>query len=319
LKKELQINLFSCLNRSYRFPFSIKAIKELSKIQNVDKVKLCVHTEKHLTDQWRNYLTSNPSNLEAMIYSYPDSNYLSKVAKAQETDCKYSCKLDDDVFVGKHVWDFMIDNLGKINNKNPVIAPILTNGIPSVDLFVKDFLNKDDLQEAYKLFLNGRIDTYLWNLDYSEINNKISSMSSWDDAEYWRFVDNSKTKWDVNKVPWFYFLARGVHPARFSAEYNLFIANKIFENKSKFLDKQNYYLDEYKAPYFTNNVFICESNFWRQTVKLFHDGWDEGQISLQLRLDDSAILYVRNGFGIHMAYGMTNQAHLIEHTYINNL
>jgi len=213
----------------------------------------------------------------------------------------------------------MIENLDKIGDEHPIISPILTNGIPSVDFFIKDFLNEEEKIHAYQLFLNQRVPINLWGLDYSSINDKLSTMTSWDDYEYWKFVFKADTKWEKNQVPWHYFNVRGVHPARFSYEYNIFIANCIFKNKAKFFEKNNYYFDTYSAPYFTNNTFISKTKYWRDTLPLFDDGWDEGQLSLRLRMDNKSILYVRNGFGIHMAYGMTENWKAIEDYYIKGI
>ena len=324
--KLLQINLLSCGDRGYRFLFTVKAVKELSYIRNADKIRLCIHGESQVIATWKAFFSRNPCNFEYKLYEYKDSTYLDRVRTAHQTDCKYSCKLDDDVFLPRHVWDYMIDNLGAITHKNPILAPILTNGMPSVELFVEDFLNEEDRNTAYGMFLqqwdrpkNSAIPVNLWGLNYESINNKISSMTKWDGREYWDFVASADIKWETNPVPWYYFQVRGVHPARFSLAYNLFIARKVFENRQKFFGKNDYYLDTYEAPYFTNNVFMCETSFWRNSLPLFDDGWDEGQLSLRVSMDKASILYVRNGFGIHMAYGMTEGQKIIERTYTDNL
>jgi hypothetical protein len=228
--------------------------------------------------------------------------------------------MDDDVLVSRHVWDYMIDNLGVLSDKFSVMAPILTNGIPTVELFVRDFLSEEDRKHAYKLFLTtGKVPENLWGLDYSDVNEKLRSMAEWNPLEYWKFIFKTDTKWETKPVPWYYGIVRGVHPARFSAEYNLFIADRVFKNREKFFAPQQYSFETFPTPYFTNNMFISETSYWKKTSQLFFDGWDEGQLTLQSRLDDSQILYVRNGFGIHMAYGMTERADFIEKTYLENL
>ena len=285
-----------------------------------EKIRLCIHAEHQTIDYWKNYFSINPPhNIEVKLFKYSDSNYTHRVLTAQNTDCKYSCKLDDDVLISSHVLDYMMENLQAISPSHPILSPILTNGIPNVELFVKDFLNEEDQNRAYSLFLESTVPTNLWGLDYTEVNKKIKSMTKWDGREYWDFISFCDTKWDTKDVPWHYFNVRGVHPARFSMNYNLFIAQKIFENKQKFFGKNNYYLDTYQAPYFTNNMFISETKFWRDTLPMFIDGWDEGQLSLRMLMDRSSVLYVRNGFGIHMAYGMTEGHALIERNYIGNL
>lgn len=316
---KLQINLLSCGHRTHRFPLSVKMVDEISKIKNLDKIRLCIHGEIQIINAWKEYFNFNKPSFDVRLYLYQNSNYLDRIKNAHNTEYEYSCKLDDDVLVSRHVLDYIIDNLNQINNEHPIIAPVLTNGMPSVDLFIRDFLNEEDRKTANSLLLSGSIIQNLWGLDYSKINEKIRSMKIWDSKEYWDFVSNVDTKWDINPVPWHYFNVRGVHPARFSSEYNLFIAQKIFENPSKFLGKNEYSFEQIKAPYFTNNMFVSKTKYWIDTLPLFNDGWDEGQLSLRLLMDNSSILYVKHGFGIHMAYGMTDKQILIERTYIDNL
>lgn len=317
---KLQINLFSCGHRMYRFPFTVKMVNEIANIQNLDKIRLCIHAEAPVIEAWKRHFQINKNNFDIRLYEYKDSNYLNRVHTAQQTEFEYSCKLDDDVVISRHVWDYIIESLDLISDEHPIISPILTNGIPNVELFVRDFLNKNDQQIAHDIFLKSRIPVNQWGLDYTSINDKINKMSSWDGREYWDFVSVADTKWDVLPVPWHYFTVRGVHPARFSFEYNMFIAQKIFENKDKFFGKNEYSLETYPAPYFTNNMFVSKTNFWKHSLNSFEeDGWDEGHLSLRMMMDKSSILYVKNGFGIHMAYGMTENAHIIEKTYIENL
>ena len=316
---KLQINLLSCGHRSHRFPMSVKMVQEISNIKNIDQIRLCIHGEQQVIDAWKRYFTENKPNFDVRIYQYGNSNYLDRVKNAHSTECPYSCKLDDDVLISRHVWDYIIENLDLISDEHPIIAPVLTNGMPSVDLFIRDFLSPEDLKTAHELLLSGSVMQNLWGLDYSKINEKIHSMKTWNAREYWDFVSTVDTKWDINPVPWHYFNVRGVHPARFSAEFNLFIAQKVFENPNKFFGKNEYSLETFKAPYFTNNMFVSKTKYWVDTLPLFDDGWDEGQLSLRMLMDNTSILYVKNGFGIHMAYGMTDKQMLIERTYIENL
>lgn len=320
MENKLQINLFSCGHRTHRFPFSSKMVTELCNIKNVDKIRLCIHAEKPIIEAWQKYFANITPRFNIQLILYTDSDYLSRVRTAQNTDYKYSCKLDDDVLISRHVWDYLIDNLDKIDNyKTPILAPILTNGMPSVDLFIEDFLSDIDKKIAHDILLRGSIVENMWGLNYSRINEKIKSMKKWNGREYWDFVSTVDTDWEKNNVPWHYFNVRGVHPSRFSYEYNMFIASKVFENQNKFFNKNEYYLDTFTAPYFTNNMFISETKFWKDTLSLLFDGWDEGQLSYRILMDRSKVLYVRNGFGIHMAYGMTDRHMLIEQEYINKL
>jgi hypothetical protein len=318
MKQELlQINLFC--SKISRFDFTKKMVDEILKIKDKTKIKLCIYGELNNINLWKDYFTTNKPSFNIELICFADSHYPSKVSHAHKTTYEYSCKMDDDILMSHHVWEFILDNLDKINKEHPVIAPIFTNGIPSTDMFVDDFLSEEDRKIAHKYFLTEYIDENEWGLNFSNINKNISSMKQWCGKEYWQMVTNVNTEWDTRPLPWYYYMVRGVHPARYSRDYNIFIADKIIENKNKFFEKQNYRLETYEAPYFCNNLFFCRTEFWKESFKLFSDGWDEGQLTLKMDLEKSSPLYIRNGLAIHMAYGMTRGQQEIENYYIKNI
>lgn len=318
MQDRLQINLFSSTHRGYRFPFTTKMMNELQNIANKQSIKICVHAQEPAVNMWKEYFSQNPPQVETFYLQYENEDYMNRVHNSQQTDCKYSCKLDDDVLVSRHVIDYIVENLKTISLEHPIIAPILTNGMPSTELFIQDFLNEEDRNKAYEIFLKTPIESH-FHVDYTEIDKKVKSMSNWNDREYWDFVSTADTKWQTRNLPWCYFIVRGIHPARLSYEYNKFIAEKIFANKDKFFAKHDYRMDTYVTPYFTNNMFVSETNYWRETSKIHGGGFDEGQLSVRMMMDQSSVLYIRNGFGIHMAYGMTHKSHDLERLYIQNL
>ena len=318
MNKKLQINLF-CSKLS-RFEFTKKMVDEIFKIEDKSAIKLCIYGEESNLNLWKQYFAFKIPTFHIELVLLNSVSYPVKVTHAHKTECKYSCKMDDDVLMSNHVWEYILGNIDNINSKHPIIAPIFTNGIPSTDMFVDDFLSLEDRAIAHKLFTKESvINESEWGLNFTNINKNISKMSTWCGKEYWKMVSEVDTEWDKRPLPWYYYMVRGVHPARYSYEYNMFIANKIIENRSKFFGKGEYKLEEYDAPYFCNNLFICETDYWRDSFKLFNDGWDEGQLTLKMSLDDAKPLYIRNGFAIHMAYGMTQRQGDIEQFYIQNI
>ena len=316
---KLQINLFTCQQKEYRTPLTLKMIEEISKSKYASDFALYIYTEPRSSEFFKQYFKANKPTFKIFLAEMETSSYPDRVNFAHKSQSEYSCKMDDDVLMSSYVWDFVYENLDKIDNRNPVMVPIFTNGIPSADLFVQDFLEPGDVQKARQYFLTEPIADSEWNLDYSAINREIKTWQTWDDVRYWDFVTNVDTGWSTRPVPWYYYMVRGVHPARYSKDYNIFIADKINSNREKFFSKNDYRLETYKAPYVCNNLFFSKTEFWRSTYSLFNDGWDEGQLTLQMDIDKSTPLYIRNGFAIHMAYGMTRGQRDIESHYINNL
>ena len=258
--KLLQINIFCTDSKLHRLPFTIKQFEELKKLQYKENICVAIHGEAGIINSWENYLKLNGTNkLRVQLCQHSTSFYMLKVYLAQSSEYTYSCKLDDDVFVPLKVWEYLIDNLHNITQQTPILSPILTNGIPSVEFFIKDFLTIEQQVEATKLLLTtGTIIENQWGLDYSDVNKKISTFNEWPvlGKDYWKFMETVDTKWDQNNVPWYYKIVRGVHPARFSEEYNMYVARAIISNRDRFFNPINLSLEPYEAPYFTNNMFI---------------------------------------------------------------
>lgn len=314
----LHVNLFCSPIR--RFSLSFKNINELICCGSKN-VRIRIIGTSDVIDLWESKLKDYTGNndIPVELVGVPTHEYNLKVKIAHQTDCKYSCKLDDDVLISRHVWKYILENLNKINIKNPIISPILTNGMSSVDLFIEDFLSDNKKQIAKEILLRNRVRTHAWGLNFRGVNDYISNLKKWDGEEYWKFIRNYDNGWKQLNKPDRWVVVLGVHPARFSYEYNKFIADEVISNQSKFFGCHEYRLEKFITPYFTNNMFVSETDFWIDTFKSFEDSWDEGQLTVRMWEENSTPLYIRNGFGIHMAYGCTEKQLELENYYTNML
>ena len=100
-------------------------------------------------------------------------NYMAKVEYALSQDTKYSVKLDEDCFIGNHVWDYMIENVKVLDSDdNFILAPLLSNNIPLVDRFIESFVTDESVKEQiYSDFLKRNMPNGLWGVDYSPLND----------------------------------------------------------------------------------------------------------------------------------------------------
>jgi hypothetical protein len=317
----LQINLLTTSNDSYsgRLASTKLALKEFYKIKTSNKTEIKFNIYCHISqeEQWESILNevgNDGINTELILMSTDD--YMEKVTHMKTTECEYMCKWDDDVFINRHVWDYIIENIEILNNeKYFAMSPIFTNGIPSVDLFIEDFLNEEETNHVSKIFRRDGIHSHIWGCDYTELNNQIKNLTPWDAKKYWEMVESHDQS--LNRgLPWYFTIVKGVHPARFSFEYNTFIANFTVQNSDKVFEKGDYYLDDSVfTPYFCNNLFVCKTDYYRQSQTEFFDHWDEGQLTTLARKTGKVPLYIRNSYGVHMAYGCTERQKDIEHLY----
>ena len=152
------------------------------------------------------------------------------------------------------------------------------------------------------------------------VYNYIKNSTTWNGKEYWELVAKINPTDNRIGLPWFYTIVKGIHPARFSYDFNMFLAKHAVNNKSALLDKQEYYLDTtYPTPYLCDNLFFSKTEFYVKSQELFFDHWDEGQVNMLSQQRGQTPAYVRNCYGIQPAYGCTKGQQEIEEYYIKNL
>lgn len=318
----IQIHLFNSSKNEYRIPLVKAALAELSniKLQNKDKIHLvvcCNILNESLFNELLIPVVQAGINVSMALLDSDD--YVHKMNIIQQTQTEYICKWDDDVFISRYVWDYMIENVSILEDPNvSVLAPTLSNGMPTVELFIRDFLTKTEIEQVHSIFLRDNIDPNIFGCNYDLIYTYVNNSNIWDGDTYWNVMNEHNPTTNRN-VPWYYKIVKGVHPARFSYDYNMFIANHAIHNKNLILDKQEYYLDQYITPYFCNNIFIAKTKFYLDAQSLFFDHWDEGQLTLLANQLGKSPIYVRNCYGIHMAYGCTDRQKEIETYYLTNL
>jgi hypothetical protein len=319
----IQINYFNSSAYQKRWPIIKAALNELCNIkeENKLKIKLVIYNNIINQNNWIEMLVKlKNSNIDVKNIELYNDDYATKISYTNKCETEYFCKWDDDIFISKNVWDFIIENIQILNDESiSVLAPTLSNGIPSVELFIKDFLSKEEKSHIHKIFLNENIPNSIWGCNFNEIHNYICNLNSWDGDKYWEFVNNTDVTKDTSSLPWFYNIIKGVHPARFSYTYNKYIANHAINNIDMILNKHNFYFEKYLTPYFCNNLFFSKTSYYKESLTLFNDGWDEGQLTLLAKKTNKVPAYVRNCYGIHMAYGCTINQSELEEIYMKNL
>lgn len=304
----IQINLL--MHHSQRMGFTIKSLNLLRKIkqENKSKIKLNIISsyEHEFLKTYINDLIDEGINCNvSLIHDLELSNYMTKIYSCPGTDCEYSCSMDDDILTSNHVWDYIIENISVLDSReNLFIAPLISNGIPSTDLFIEDFLSSDEKREIYDIFAKTHIEN-MWGANY-EILNQIGS--EWDYKKFYKLVS------EINH----YY--KGIHPVRVSTEAQSFLAYVICNNIDKFLKLNDFKIEQRKFPYFCNSFFFIRTDTWKKIINdssLYRDPFDEVPLNLYMELNNLHMVFIRNAFCIHMAYntiGGHNQF-LIENYY----
>lgn len=294
----IQINLLP--HNPDRFKFTSRALDEIKNIKNKNLVKLVIcYSNTKETSLWVNKveeLRGSGINSELLCITenaLDGTNYMNKIKALVNSECEYSCSMDDDILMSAHLWDYIIDNLEILDDdKNLFIAPLISNGIPSVDLFVNDFCTEEEKESLHSTFINTKIEN-LWGANYEVLNKERSTWGM-------DFYD------DVKKIDHYY---KGIHPVRVSVDAHKKLAEYICKEPKKLMEKNEYKLDILKFPYFCNSFYFIKTETWKKIIddaSLFRDPYDEVPLNLYMEKNDLDMVFVRNGFCLHMAYNTIN-------------
>ena len=262
----------------------------INKIKPENKKRIKVNILATEDRPWLDYLDRD---IDANVIIFPfNGNYLKKVHLASKDENPYSVKLDEDCFMSNYVWDFLIENIGILDDpENLLISPLVSTNIPLVDKFIESYIIDEDVKEKlYQHFLNRTMPSNIWGVDYTSLNQYTIQSDKWDSEKYYEGV------WKINH----YY--RGIHPVRISVESQLLINEYIINSLDRFFSEHNYSIEEFKGPYFTNNVFAFKTENWRKILSLPNDGFDEVPLSEYKNAHNMKCFYIENGFCIHPMY-----------------
>jgi hypothetical protein len=274
-------------DRSNNFWNVTKHFLNLIKEENKSKIRVNI-LSTHTVDFER--LNGIETNVVLFNCEY---NYMSKVNYAVSQDTKYSVKLDEDCFVGNHLWDYMIENVDILeSDDNLVLAPLVSNNIPLVDEFIESFVTDQSVKDQiYSKFLKREMPNGLWGVDYSPLNAYTIQASSWDSNAFYE---------GVSKINHYY---KGIHPIRICAESQIILNDYIMDNFHKITDRQNYSIEEFTCQYHTPGVIMIKTEDWKKiAMSPSPDAFDEVPYNNFKNTYNKKTFYIKNGFSIHLTY-----------------
>jgi hypothetical protein len=283
----ININYFSN-SRLEIYPLIFHFLKKI-KTENKKNIKLNILTTQDKIDFFEKYIDED---LNTVILTFNNGfNYTEKLKYVLELDSEYSIKLDEDCIINNHIWDYMIENCGILNDENNLLlSPLLSTTLPSCDEFINEFLSNEEGEKIKKYFLSQEMPNGLFNVDYSPLNKYTIYAKEWIPNDYYKGLSELKTN------------IKGMHPMRISYNAQTNINDFILDNYQKLLNKNQYSIFEINSPYFTNNLFLIKTNTWKNIFNLYGSIYDEIPISDFKNKYNKRFMFIKNGFGIHTMY-----------------
>lgn len=285
--KIITINYLSHLRENYHelIFYFLKKIKQ----KNKDKIKLNIlsSTEKN----WAELCKDLGIEFEIKNFFNYSTGYLEKIQYASESESPYSVKLDEDCFFNNHIWDFIIENVGILEDEKILcLSTTMSNSIPSCDLFIEDFILKDEIKKIiYENFKNRLMPNGLWGVDYTPLNKHTINSSCWNPDEFYKGVEQLSTE------------IKGIHPLRICYESQKLINQEILKNVDFLVSPQEYKFQEIISPYFTNIFFVIKTSNWKKILKNSIQ-YDEISLNNFKKNNNLKIMYIKNGFCVHLNF-----------------
>jgi hypothetical protein len=284
-------------NRPKKFWDITKHFLDLIKEENKLKIRVNILSSENVEFERLNGIETN------IVPFHSGYNYMEKVEYALSQNTEYSVKLDEDCFIGNHVWDYMIENIGLLESEdNLLLAPLLSNNIPLVDQFIESFVSDESVKnEIYANFLKREMPNGLWGVDYSPLNAYTLQASSWNSSAFYE---------GVSQINHYY---KGIHPIRICAKSQIILNDYILNNFGKIVEEQNYSIEEFICPYYTNSVFAIKTDDWKKIVSMpAYDAFDEVSLNVFKNSFNKKTFYIKNGFTLHLTYNtIHNSSHNI--------
>lgn len=271
----------------------------LNKVKPENKEKLMLNIYTHDLNFFRQAVPQLLSGIECNIIHMSPA-YMDKInVITTKLDTPYSVKLDEDIFISNHLWDYMIENVGLLDDdENLILAPLLSCGIPTGEYFIDGYFDADRKKELHDTFLRfgfGKdgVPVNPWGWDMTFINRLTTGAGSWDGAAWLE---------ETNNIPHHY---KGYHPLRNGYETHRKLNELILDDVGKLVTKNDYSVFPVKNRYYTNSMFFVKSETWLKILtdrSLYRDGFDEVPLNLYMQNNNLNYLFVKEGYAIHTMY-----------------
>jgi len=293
---KLAIMYLTCDTRQFTFPHFVK---HLSQSTHLNEIVLLVLTHTADAAFYENILRN--TKISYLIRQFEEQhNYMNKIfftlQFTQDYEIPYIMKHDNDLILGAPLYDYLFENLGVLEDeKNIVLTPTLTTGIPSCDLFMKDYLTKEEHDHVSGLFKEYRFGP-LWGADYTALNAHTvdTPLEPWNSTEFYK---------GVHKIPHHY---KGIHPVRMYEKAILALNDYVIKYKDRILGKDDYSLDfDSESPYFCDSLFCIKRSVYETFLnkrELYVDSFDEVPLNRWRDMHKLNYVIVRKGTAIHFMY-----------------
>lgn len=297
--------------RPFAFPHFVRNFSSCSYLHDIHILVLTHNNDAHV---YHEQLKDTKINYR-IAQVEQEKNYLRKIAVTlqymSDNQIPYLMKHDNDIVMSGHLYDYLYKNLECLQDeKNLVLTPTLTSGIPTCDIFLEDFCSEQEKDTMGRLFLRYTHGP-LWGTDYTELNSHTVGAASWNARAYYAAVKERTHHY------------KGIHPVRMEKDAIITLNQYVLEKKDKIFAKGDYTLSyDSESPYFCNSIFCIRADIYQKILQrqdLYVDSFDEVPLNKWRDMFQLNLVIVRNGVAIHPIYNTIENYLSLEKDFFDKL
>jgi hypothetical protein len=219
-------------------------------------------------------------------------------------------KCDNDIIIPTYTINYMMENIKLLENKNILtISPTLTTGIPSVEYFIDDFLEKEHANEIRKEFKKCNFTIQPYIMDYTYLNKmSIDNEMEWNYNDYFNYlkyhINNLDDIGEGRTKDGFCKYYMGIHPIRYGYGNDKLNELIVKYNKRFFAVKECKLVEDDK-PYLCDMCFIIKTQHYNNLINnenLIIDGCDEVPLNRYSWKYNLKHYIIHGGYAAHITY-----------------
>lgn len=297
-----KVGIFIVAHR--RSKYIIKNLEGLLSSVDSDLYEVCILKDEFVKESTLNEIKKECHKHNVTFRVFSSHYYFDKVKLIASSSYKIVIKCDEDLYFGKNSWLSIFASLKSMDSYNfDVLSPILSTGIPSVELF----LDKHPDSKFVSGIRNGFAKTNFtdwWGgrVQYENLNGKYDARNS---DTFFQHVD---------LLP---HVRKGIHPIRLNEELQrAMMLNSLGNQWWNNLPVSSFVVNGERYPYFCNSFYITKRTFLVDLLQgiesgdLENDGYDEIALNQHLKLHNRRIGFISHAIGIHPSYNTIGDSYL---------
>jgi hypothetical protein len=319
---------------------------ELNKInKNSFQIEMNILLDDYCDPKLVNLLKNTSQHLNFNMTFLKFGNYMEKIRFMSKVKNKLVFKVDEDIFLSQKSWENFFSSTNNFKSfSNLALAPCISTGIPTVELFLNNNFKESERKKILEIFESQKFLNWQWKYFLSKIQFKIAKLlnflnkynrikkiifqleNSFGEIEY-KSLNGKYASGDITK---FYAAVRslkhkykGIHSVRINQDVQ-FAMNRYIINNFEKIEKNN--LNNQApirityAPYFCSSIYYINGRFLRLLYILMYfkilpnDGFEELALNKLLDWFNRPIGFFSNINAYHPTYNTIDE---VMHQSIN--